>query len=137
MLNDAKSIAFVATTDPAKSRAFYEGVLGLAPMFEDEFAIVLDANDVELRIQKVQTLTPQPHTQLGWSVISLEEVVRVLHAKGVVFESFPFMQQNALGIWTAPSGAKVAWFKDPDGNLLSLTQHRGYTGHLADIAETR
>ena len=125
MLNDAKIIAFVATTDPAKSRAFYEGVLGLAPMLEDEFAIVLDANDVELRIQKVQTLTPQPHTQLGWSVISLEEVVRALHAKGVVFESYPFMQQNALGIWTAPSGAKVAWFKDPDGNLLSLTQHRG------------
>ena len=81
MLNDAKIIAFVATTDPAKSRAFYEGVLGFAPMLEDEFANVLDANDVELRIQKVQTLTPQPHTQLGWSVISLEEVVRVLHAK--------------------------------------------------------
>jgi catechol 2,3-dioxygenase-like lactoylglutathione lyase family enzyme len=125
MLNDAKIIAFVATTDPTKSRAFYEGVLGLAPTLDDEFAIVLDANDMELRIQKVQTLTPQPHTQLGWSVISLEEVVRVLHAKGVVFESYPFMQQNALGIWTAPSGAKVAWFKDPDGNLLSLTQHRG------------
>jgi hypothetical protein len=81
-----------------------------------------DANGVELRIQKVQTLTPQPHTQLGWSVISLEEVVRALRAKGVVFESYPFMRQNALGIWTAPSGAKVAWLKDPDGNLLSLTQ---------------
>jgi len=89
---------------------------------EDEFAIVLDANGVELRIQKVQTLTPQPHTQLGWSVNSLEEVLRALRAKGVVFESYPFMQQDALGIWTAPSGAKVAWLKDPDGNLLSLTQ---------------
>ena len=75
MLNKAKIIAFVATTDAAKSRAFYEGVLGLAPVLEDEFAIVLDANGVELRIQKVQTLTPQPHTQLGWSVILLEEVV--------------------------------------------------------------
>jgi hypothetical protein len=89
---------------------------------EDEFAIVLAANGVELRIQKVQTLTPQPHTQLGWSVNSLEEVLRALRAKGVVFESYPIIQQDALGIWTAPSGAKVAWFKDPDGNLLSLTQ---------------
>lgn len=70
----------------------------------------------------MQALTPQPKTQLGWSVISLEEVVRALRAKGVVLESYPFMQQNALGIWTAPSGAKVAWLKDPDGNLLSLTQ---------------
>ena len=122
MLNNAKIIAFVATTDAAKSRAFYGEVLGLAPTLEDEFAIVLDANGVELRIQKVQTLTPQPHTQLGWSVNSLEEVLRALGAKGVVFESYPFMQQDALGIWTAPSGAKVAWFKDPDGNLLSLTQ---------------
>src|SRR5215468_3011132 len=122
MLNNAKIIAFVATTDAAKSRAFYEEVLGLAPTLEDEFAIVLDANGVELRIQKVQTLARQPHTQLGWSVISLEEAVRVLRAKGVVFESYPFMQQNSLGIWTTPSGAKVAWFKDPDGNLLSLTQ---------------
>ena len=122
MLNKAKIIAFVATTDPAKCRAFYEGVLGLAPTSEDQFAIVFDANGVELRIQKVHTLTSQPHTQLGWSVISLEEVVRALRAKGVVFESYPHLQQNALGIWTAPSGAKVAWVKDPDGNLLSLTQ---------------
>jgi len=76
--HNAKIIAFVATTDAAKSRVFYEGVLGLVPILEDEFAIVLDANGVELRIQKVQTLTPQPKTQLGWSVISLEEVVRAV-----------------------------------------------------------
>ena len=122
MLNNAKIIAFVATTDAAKSRAFYENVLNLPLTSEDEFAIVLDANGVELRIQKVETLTPQPHTQLGWSVTLLEEVVRALRAKGVVFESYPFLQQNALGIWAAPSGAKVAWLKDPDGNLLSLSQ---------------
>ena len=122
MLNNAKIIAFVATTDAAKSRAFYENVLNLPLTSEDEFAIVLDANGVELRVQKVQSLTPQPHTSLGWSVTSLEEVVRALRAKGVVFESYPHLQQNALGIWTAPSGAKVAWLKDPDGNLLSLTE---------------
>jgi hypothetical protein len=122
MLTDAKIIAFVATTDAVKSRAFYEGMLGLACTLEDEFAIILDANGVELRIQKVQTLTPQPHTQLGWAVNSLEEIVRALRAKGVVFESYPFLHQNALSIWMAPSGAKVAWLKDPDGNLLSLTE---------------
>jgi catechol 2,3-dioxygenase-like lactoylglutathione lyase family enzyme len=75
MLNSAKMIAFVATADAARSRAFYEGVLGLATTLEDQFAIVLNANGVELRIQKVQTLTPQSHTQLGWSVKSLEEVL--------------------------------------------------------------
>src|SRR5215468_5470198 len=122
MLGCSKIVAFVATTDSAKARVFYEGVLGLPFAYEDEFAIVLDANGVELRIQKVRTLTPQPQTQLGWSVNSLEEVLRALRAKGVLFESYPFMQQDGLGIWTAPSGAKVAWFKDPDGNLLSLTQ---------------
>jgi catechol 2,3-dioxygenase-like lactoylglutathione lyase family enzyme len=122
MLNNAKIVAFVATADASKSRAFYEGVLGLALTVEDEFAVVFDANGVELRIQKVQALTPQPHTQLGWSVASIEEVVQALRAKGVAFEHYPFLQQNALGIWTAPSGAKVAWFKDPDGNILSVTE---------------
>ena len=122
MLNNAKIIAFVATTDAAKSRAFYEEVLGLAPTLEDEFAIVLDANGVELRIQKVQTLTPPPHTQLGWSVNSLEEVLRALRAKGVVFESYPFMQQDALGIWTAPSTIETVF-------CVSRCDPLGYT-HL-------
>ena len=122
MLGCSKIVAFVATTNSAKARAFYEGILGLPFAYEDAFAVAFDANGVELRIQKVRTLTPQPHTLLGWSVASIEQVVRALIANGVVFERYPFLQHDAYGIWTAPSGAKVAWLKDPDGNLLSLTQ---------------
>jgi len=70
----------------------------------------------------VQSFTPHQHTQLGWSVTSIADVVRALRVKGVEFESYPFLQQDELGIWMAPSGAKVAWFRDPDGNLLSLTE---------------
>ena len=118
MLGGSKIIAFAATADSASARAFYEGMLGLRFVSEDLFAIVYDAGGVELRIQKVPALTPQPHTQLGWSVPSIEKVVEELGRRGAVFEKY-----SSHGIWTAPSGAKVAWLKDPDGNLLSLTEH--------------
>ena len=122
MLSASKITAFAATTDSAKSRTFYEGVLGLRLVSEDGFALVYDAAGVELRIQKVQALTPQPHTQLGWSVASIEKVVDELGRRGAVFETYSNLAQDLHGIWTAPSGAKVAWLKDPDGNLLSLTE---------------
>jgi catechol 2,3-dioxygenase-like lactoylglutathione lyase family enzyme len=122
MLGHAKIIAFAATADSARARAFYEGVLGLPFVSEDAFAIVYDADGVQLRIQKVQVLTPQPYTQLGWSVPSIEEVVKALASRGAVFERYANLGQDAFGIWTAPSGAKVAWLRDPDGNLLSLTE---------------
>jgi len=122
MLTGSNIVAFVATTNGVKARFFYQQVLGLDFISDDEFAIVLSANGVELRIQKVQSLTPHQHTQLGWSVTSIADVLRALRAKGVEFESYPFLQQDELGIWMSPSGAKVAWFRDPDGNLLSLTE---------------
>jgi len=122
MLRDCKIVAFIATADSAKARSFYEGVLGLDFISDDEFAIVLDANGVELRIQKVKALMPHAHTQLGWRTTAIEGVVQTLRGRGVVFERFPHLQQNALGIWVAPSRTKVAWFKDPDGNLLSLSE---------------
>jgi len=118
----SKIMAFAATTDGAKARAFYEGVLGLRFVSEDAFAVVYEVGGVELRIQKVQALTPQPHTQLGWSVSSIDKVVEELGGRGAVFEKYAYLEQDAQGIWTAPSGAKVAWLKDPDGNLLSLTE---------------
>jgi len=118
----SKIMAFAATTDGAKARAFYEGVLGLRFVSEDAFAVVYDVGGVELRIQKVQALTPQPHTQLGWSVSSIDKVVEELGGRGAAFEKYAYLEQDAQGIWTAPSGAKVAWLKDPDGNLLSLTE---------------
>jgi catechol 2,3-dioxygenase-like lactoylglutathione lyase family enzyme len=122
MLATSKVVAFLATTNAAAARDFYEFVLGLKFVSDDEFALVFEANGVELRVQKVRSLTPQTHTQLGWSVAEIEDLVRVLGAKGVAFERYSFLDQDVHNIWTAPSGARIAWLKDPDGNLLSLTE---------------
>jgi len=84
--------------------------------------MVLDANGIMVRVAKAQ-FTPAPFTILGWQVPDIEKMVAGLQAKGVQFERFGFLDQDALGIWTAPSGDKVAWFKDPDGNVLSVSQH--------------
>lgn len=122
MLNNATLIAFVATVDGERARRFYEGVLGLRVTSDDDFALVLDANGTMLRVQKVQDVEARPFTALGWAVTAIREVVQVLTARGVEFQIYPGMGQDELGIWDAPSGARVAWFKDPDGNVLSLTE---------------
>ena len=122
MLGSIDIVAFVPTKDFEKSRAFYEGVLGLRFIKNDGFAMVLDANGIMVRVAKAQ-FTPAPFTILGWQVPDIEKMVAGLQAKGVQFERFGFLEQDALGIWTAPSGDKVAWFKDPDGNVLSVSQH--------------
>lgn len=124
MLNDKKIVAFLPTTDFDKARAFYEGVLGLRFVHNDGFAMVLDANGTMIRVSKVgPDFKPAVFTILGWQVSEIESVVAAMTAKGVVFERFGFFEQDDLGIWTAPSGDKVAWFKDPDGNTLSVSQH--------------
>jgi catechol 2,3-dioxygenase-like lactoylglutathione lyase family enzyme len=123
MLNSTNIIAFVPTKDSEKARAFYEGVLGLRFVKDDGFAMVLDANGIIIRVAKVKEFTPAQFTILGWQVSEIEYVVRELQKKGVHFEIFGFFKQDALGIWTAPTGDKVAWFKDPDGNVLSVSQH--------------
>jgi len=125
VLGGESLIAFAATVDPARSKAFYEQVLGLRLIADEEHAIVFDANGTMLRIQKVSELLPPPHTTLGWRVREMARTVALLRAKQVEPERYPYMQQDALGIWTAPSGAKCVWFKDPDGNLLSLTELSG------------
>jgi hypothetical protein len=89
---------------------------------DDGFALVLDANGIMVRIARAE-FTPAPFTILGWQVTGIEEKVRQLSAKGVSFLRFGFLEQDESGIWTAPTGDKVAWFKDPDGNVLSLSQH--------------
>jgi predicted enzyme related to lactoylglutathione lyase len=122
MLGASKIVAFAATVDSARSRSFYERVLGLRFISEDESAVVYNVQGVELRIQKVRAFAPQPHTQLGWSVSSIEEVAETLQARGAEFERYSFLEQDSHGIWTAPSGARIAWLKDPDGNVLSVTQ---------------
>jgi len=123
MLGSTNIVAFVPITDAAKSRAFYEGVLGLRFVKDDGFAMVLDANGIMIRAAKMKEVTPAQFTVLGWQVSDIENVVQALQAKGVHFEIFGFFKQDELGIWTAPTGDKVAWFKDPDGNILSVSQH--------------
>jgi len=121
MLANSPIMAFVATTKPDQARAFYESVLGLRLVSDDPFALVFDCSGTMLRIQKVELFEPQPFTTLGWHVEDIEESVHDLEGKGVVFEKYPFVEDRE-GIWTSPSGARIAWFKDPDGNLLSLTE---------------
>ena len=122
MLGSINIVAFVPTRDSEKARAFYEGVLGLRFVKDDGFALVLDANGIMVRVARAQ-FTPAPFTILGWQVTDIEKVVAGLQGKGVQFERFGFFEQDKLGIWTAPTGEKVAWFKDPDGNILSVSQH--------------
>jgi catechol 2,3-dioxygenase-like lactoylglutathione lyase family enzyme len=123
MLGTTNIVAFVPITDGDRARAFYEGVLGLKFVKDDGFAVVFDANGIMVRAAKMQEVKPAQFTVLGWQVSEIENVVRALQAKGVHFEIFGFFKQDELGIWTAPTGDKVAWFKDPDGNILSVSQH--------------
>ena len=125
VLRTADVVAFVPTRNPQRARAFYERVLGLRFVSEDPFALVFDANGVTVRVADVSGVpdfTPAPFSILGWNVPNVEATVRDLQAKGVALERFPGMRQSETGIWTSPGGAKVAWFKDPDGNVLSVTQ---------------
>ena len=123
MLGSQKIAAFVAITDAERARAFYEGVLGLKFVKDDGFALVFDANGIMLRASKMKEVQPLAFTVLGWQVSDIQNMVRALTQRGVHFEIFGFFKQDELGIWTAPTGDKVAWFKDPDGNILSVSQH--------------
>jgi catechol 2,3-dioxygenase-like lactoylglutathione lyase family enzyme len=122
MLASSKLIAFIPSADLARARAFFERVLGLRFVSEDPFAVVFDAAGVMLRVVNVQDFKPAPFTILGWTVPDIERYAKALQARGVAFLRYPNMQQDALGIWTSPSNAKVAWFHDSDGNVLSLTE---------------
>jgi len=117
-------MTFVATLDGARARSFYEGVLGLKVTSDDDFALALavDGLGTMLRIQKVASFRPHPFTALGWQVKDIEGTVRELGRRGVAFERFEGLEQDEAGVWTSPSGTRVAWFKDPDGNVLSLSQ---------------
>jgi catechol 2,3-dioxygenase-like lactoylglutathione lyase family enzyme len=123
MLGTTDIVAFVPITDSEKARAFYEGVLGLRFIKDDGFALVLEANGIMIRAAKMKEVTPAQFTILGWQVTNIEDVVRALQQKGVHVEIFGFFKQDDLGIWTASTGDKVAWFKDPDGNILSVSEH--------------
>jgi catechol 2,3-dioxygenase-like lactoylglutathione lyase family enzyme len=123
MLSTCPIIAFVPTRDAAKARTFYEGVLGLRFVSDDDFAIVMDANGTMIRIVRVGEFTAMPFTILGWQVDDIDQAVAELTRKGLEFARYAYFEQSPEGIWTAPNGAKVAWFLDPDGNVLSVSQH--------------
>ena len=122
MLAASRLIAFVATADLARARKFYEQMLGLALVSADAFGCDLDANGTLLRIATVQQVTPASYTVIGWRVDDIRGEIQALRAKGVAFERYQGLAQDELGVWAAPSGSLVCWFKDPDGNVLSLTQ---------------
>lgn len=122
MLGSADLVAFAATTDLERALEFYGGALGLRLVESDDLAAVFDAHGTTLRITRVETLTPLPYTVLGWSVDDIRATVQDLAGRGVVFERFEAMEQDADGVWVSPGGAQVAWFHDPDGNVLSVTQ---------------
>jgi len=117
-------VAFAAATDLSRARMFYERALGLPVAEYNDFACVLDANGTMLRITAVPEVSRASYTVLGWRVTDISATIRDLIAKGVVFLRYDGMDQDEDGIWTTPGGDKVAWFADPDENILSLTQFR-------------
>ena len=117
-------ILFLATANAEQARAFYARVLGLTFVADEPPALVFRVGDRMLRIQKVDRVIAAPYTALGWSVLDIRQTVRDLRVKGVLFQRYDGLDQDADGIWPAPSGALVAWFQDPDGHVLSLTQFK-------------
>ena len=124
MLESSDLVAFAAATDLSRARMFYEQALGLPVVEFNDFACVLDANGTMLRIAAVPEVSGAGYTVLGWRVANIAAIIRDLIARGVVFLRYDGMDQDGDGVWTTPGGEKVAWFTDPDGNVLSLTQFR-------------
>jgi len=124
MLGNAKVGAFLCVQDREAARIFYRDTLGLSLMYEDPFALVFNAGGTTLRVSPVKVLQPQPFTVLGWEVPDIDTAIESLEAAGVSFVRVPGLSQDARGIWSPSPGVKVAWFKDPDGNMLSLGQSR-------------
>ena len=122
MLNKSQLINFIATSNATKAQEFYESVLGLTFVSVDQFALVFEANGTMLRIQKVDKVNPQSYTVLGWKVSDIEQEVAKLRKRGIMFARYEGMNQDKNSIWTSPGRAKIAWFADPDGNILSLTE---------------
>jgi predicted enzyme related to lactoylglutathione lyase len=123
MLSTSKLMGFIPTRNSTRARDFYEGLLGLGFVSKDQFALVVNANGNMIRIVNTPEFTPAQYTVLGWEVADIESEARQLLKKGVELLRYSWIQQDDLGIWTTPSGSRVAWFSDPDGNVLSISQH--------------
>jgi catechol 2,3-dioxygenase-like lactoylglutathione lyase family enzyme len=123
MFTAGRLVGFLTTTNYEKARAFYEGKLGFEFVSLDQFALAMRAGENMIRMTKSETFAPAQGTVLGWEVSDVQAAVLWLRSRGVVTEKFAFVADQELGIWTTPSGDQVAWFKDPDGNVLSLSRH--------------
>lgn len=122
MLEHAQLQALVGTARSEASKEFYNKTLGLTLESEDQFALTFKISGGTLRVSKVPTVAPSPYAVVGFAVKDVETAAAELTLKGVRLERFPFLMQDAQGVWTAPDGSKVAWFRDPDLNLLSISQ---------------
>jgi catechol 2,3-dioxygenase-like lactoylglutathione lyase family enzyme len=123
MLTDSKLVGFLTTTDYEKARAFYESKLGFEFISLDQFALAMRCGENMIRISKAENFKPAQGTVLGWEVEDVRATVLWLSGREVVTEKYAFVADKELGIWTAPSGDQVAWFKDPDGNVLGISHH--------------
>jgi catechol 2,3-dioxygenase-like lactoylglutathione lyase family enzyme len=123
MLDSQKLVAFVPVTNADRARAFYRDTLRLRLVYEDGFALVFDSGGTMLRVTLMRDFKPQPFTALGWQVNDATASAQELAAAGVALERFPGIEQDEHALWHAPGGAVIGWFKDPDGNILSISQH--------------
>jgi catechol 2,3-dioxygenase-like lactoylglutathione lyase family enzyme len=122
MFLNGKLKAFVPTVNPENAKSFYRDTLGFKLISEDSFALEFDSNGTKIRVTKVQELKPHSFTILGWDVDDIVSTIKLLNKNQVFCIKYSFLKQNDLGIWIAPGGTKVAWFTDPDGNILSLSE---------------
>lgn len=122
MLTSGKVVGFVPTKDANLARIFYEEKLGLTLVSDNPNALVYESNGTTVRVVRVASHTPAPFTILGWSVDDVRACAERLQKRGVQFQRYPGLEQDELGIWRAPDGARVAWFTDPDGNVLSISE---------------
>lgn len=123
MLGSGKMVGFVPIQNYDEARAFYEGKLGFEFVSLDQYALVMSVGGHKIRMTKIPNFKPLQGTILGWEVDDIESTATWLRDRGVDLEKYPFAQDRELGIWTTPNGDKVAWFKDPDGNILSVSEH--------------
>jgi catechol 2,3-dioxygenase-like lactoylglutathione lyase family enzyme len=122
MLNERPVIGFIPTKDFARARTFYVDWLGLEELSVDAFALFVKASSISIRIFLAGEFTPAPYTILGWTVTDIAKAIEELAGRGIAFEHYAYLEQDASGVWTSPEGARVAWFKDLDGNTLSISQ---------------
>ncbi len=122
MFSDKELKAFIPTINPEKAKSFYKDILGLKLISEDNYALEFNAKGIRLRVTIVREFRPHPFTVLGWDVDNIVSIIDSLNKKKIFCEKYDFIKQDELGIWTAPGGTKVAWFKDPDGNILSVSE---------------